>query len=170
MSSCCFKAKFCIYALLIGHLLINIIFLFLLLISSYNFSILTLYQKIYLVISIIIWIILSLYSVIKLFAIILGKFSIIFSPKRLWKLIHIPAYIIIGIAAIYDLVKIPETSGTPGVFIYYLLALIIYAIFIISAQLDLKGIQSQIDLSENKMKFISLKEEHENSDNSKKIN
>ena len=121
-------------------------------------------------ISIIIWIILSLYSIIKLFAIILGKFSIIFSPKRLWKLIHIPAYIIIGIAAIYDLVKIPETSGTPGVFIYYLLALIIYAIFIISAQLDLKGIQSQIDLSENKMKFISLKEENENSNNSKKIN
>ena len=68
------------------------------------------------------------------------------------------------------MVKIPETSGTPGVFIYYLLALIIYAIFIISAQLDLKGIQSQIDLSENKMKFISLKEENENSNNSKKIN
>ena len=170
MSSCCFKAKFCIYALLISHLLINIIFLFLLLISSYNFSILTLYQKIYLVISIIIWIILSLYSIIKLFAIILGKFSIIFSPKRLWKLIHIPAYIIIGIAAIYDLVKIPETSRTPGLFIYYVLALIIYTIFIISAQLDLKGIQSQIDLSENKMKFISLKEENENSNNSKKIN
>ena len=33
-----------------------------------------------------------------------------------------------------------------------------------------KGIQSQIDLSENKMKFISLKEENENSNNSKKIN
>ena len=169
MSQCCFKTKFTIYGLLIGHILINLFFLFLLLISSYDFSILTFYQQIYLVLSIITWIVLSLYSIIKLFAIILGKFSTYLLPKKIWQFTHIPAYIIIGIASTYDFYKVPATSGISGFFLYYFFAIIIYIIFIVSSLLDLKGIQSQIELSQNKKKFISLQGENENN-NSKKIN
>ena len=160
MCLCCSKSKFSIYLCIIFHTLINIFFLVILLISTYNISILKWYQIIYFIISIINWIILIFYSIMKLLLIIFGKFSQDYHPKKIWLFIHIPAIIIIGIALIYDLFKVPSTSGIGGLIMYYFIMFCCCCLFfIISSIKDYKGIQSQIDLAQNKLKIIPLQEE-----------
>ena len=65
-----------------------------------------------------------------------GKLSEEYSPKKIWKFIHLSGFIIIGIALIYDLFKVSATSGVGGLVIYYLIFLIICTIFVIFAILD----------------------------------
>ena len=91
--------------------------------------------------------------------IIFGKFSQDYHPKKIWLFIHIPAIIIIGIALIYDLFKVPSTSGIGGLIMYYFIMFCCCLFFIISSIKDYKGIQSQIDLAQNKLKIIPLQEE-----------
>ena len=169
MCLCCNKSKPSIYFLLIGHILLNIIILIVLLISTYDLAILNWYQKAYLIITIIVWIILIIYSTLKLFLIIFGKFTQDLYPKKVWLFIHVPAFSIVGFALIYDLYKVPATSGIPGLLIYYFLMVIICALFIISSLNDYFRIQSQIDLSQNKVHIVPLEEENDYNI-SKKIN
>ena len=168
MCFCCSKSKFCIYFSIIGHILINIFFLVILLLSTYNISILKWYQCTYLIISIIIWILLIIYSIAKLFLIIFGKFSENYYPKKIWFFIHIPSMIIIGIASIYDLFKVTSTSGIVGLIMYYFIMSLFFVLFIASSIRDYFGIQSQIDLAQKKLK-IPLQEEND-TNISKKIN
>ena len=126
------------------------------------------YQYIYLILSIINWILLIIYSIAKLFLIIFGKFSQNFSPKKIWLFIHVPALIIIGIALIYDLFKVTFTSGIVGLIMYYFIISLFFILFITSSFIDFHGIQNQIDLSQNKLQ-IPLKEESD-ANISKKIN
>ena len=168
MCLCCSKSKFCIYFSIVGHMLINIFFLVILLLSTYNISILNWYQYIYFVLSIINWIILIIYSIAKLFLITFGKFSQNYYPKKIWLFTHIPALIIIGIALIYDLYKVTSTSGIVGLIMYYFIISLFCILFITSSLTDLYGIQNQIDLSQNKLQ-IPLKEESD-ANISKKIN
>ena len=95
----------------------------------------------------------------KLLLIIFGKFSQDYHPKKIWQFIHIPAIIIIGIALIYDLFKVPSTSGIGGLIMYYFIIFFCCLLFIISSIKDYIGIQSQIDLAQNKLKIIPLQEE-----------
>ena len=169
MPLCFYKSKCCIYSLLIGHILINGSFLAVLLLSCYDIKILKPYQKIYLIISIITWIIIIISSIMKLFLIIFGKFSQAFYPKTIWLLTNIPAFLIIGIALIYDFFKVTSSSGIPGLFMYYFFTVIILTLIIISSIKDFCGIQSQIDISQHKVNIVSLQEENDIT-NSKKIN
>ena len=105
----------------------------------------------------------------KLFLIIFGKFSQAFYPKKIWLLTNIPAFLIIGISLIYDFFKVASTSGIPGLFMYYFFTVIVLTLIIISSIKDFCGIQSQIDISQNKVNIVSLQEENDIT-NSKKIN
>ena len=173
MTCCCYRAKCCIYSLLIVYSLINLFILIILLLSCYDISILNFIQKVYLILTVINWILLLCYCFYKLYLIYFGKLSEEYSPKKIWKIVHLPGFIIIGIALIYDLYKVPATSGVAGLVIYYLIFLIICAIFVIFSILDYCGIKSQIEMSLNKSERFPLNEEHELRDvsrNEKKIN
>ena len=138
-------------------------------ISTYDLAILNWYQKAYLIITIIVWIILIIYSTLKIFLIIFGKFTQALYPKKVWLFIHVPAFSVVGFALIYDLYKVPTTSGIPGLLIYYFLMVTICALFIFSSLNDYFKIQSQIDLSQNKVHIVPLEEENDYNI-SKKIN
>ena len=173
MTCCCYKSKCCIYSLLIFYALINLFILIILLLSCYDISILSFFQKVYLILAVINWIVLLFYCFYKLYLLYFGKLSEEYSPKKIWKLIHLPGFVIIGIALIYDLFIVPDKSGVVGLVIYYLIFLIICAIFIVFAILDFFGIKSQIEMSLNKSQRFPLNEEHEMKDISrdeKKIN
>ncbi len=167
MTCCCYKSKCCIYSLLIFYALINLFILIILLLSCYDISILNFIQKVYLILAVINWILLPFYCFYKFYLIYFGKLSEEYSPKKIWKLIHLPGFIIIGIALIYDLFKVSATSGVAGLVIYYLIFLIVCAIFVIFAILDYCGIKSQIEISLNKSERFPLNEEHEMKDMSK---
>ena len=163
MTCCCYRAKCCIYSLLIIYSLINLFILIILLLSCYDISILNFIQKVYLILTVINWILLLCYCFYKLYLIYFGKLSEEYSPKKIWKIVHLPGFIIIGIALIYDLFKVPATSGVAGLVIYYLIFLIV----------DYCGIKSQIEMSLNKSERFPLNEEHELRDvsrNERKIN
>ena len=173
MTCCCFKSKCCIYSLLIEYILINISILIVLLLSCYDISILNFFQATYLILSILNWIILSIYSICKIIYIFLGKFSQEYSPKKLWKLIHLPGFIIVGIALIYDLFEVPSKSGVIGLLMYYLFFFLVCMIFIILSFLDYCAIDKQLELSQNKSERFPLNEELEMGNvnsNDKKIN
>ena len=173
MACCCYRSKCSIYSLLISYALINIFILAILLLSCYDISILNFIQKVYLILSVINWIILPFYCFYKFYLIYYGKLSEEYSPKKIWKLIHLPGFIIIGIALIYDIFMVPAESGIVGLVFYYLIFLLVCAIFIIFAILDYCGIKSQIEMSLNKSERFPLNEEHELKDvskNEKKIN
>ena len=167
MACCCYRSKCCIYSLLIFYALINLFILIILLLSCYDISILNFIQKVYLILAVINWILLPFYCFYKFYLIYFGKLSEEYSPKKIWKLIHLPGFIIIGIALIYDLFKVSATSGVAGLVIYYLIFLIVCANFIIFAILDYCGIKSQIEMSLNKSERFPLNEEHEMRDISK---
>ena len=153
------KSKCGIYMTLIGNIIINIQFLAILILISYNISILNFFQKIFLILSIINWIILLFYFIYKLFLIIFGKFSEKNSQKKLWKIINIPGFVIIGISLIYDLFIVPTTSGLSGFLIYYICFVIICSIFVILSIYDFFGIEKQIEISQNKFEKISSNKE-----------
>ena len=167
MTCCCYRSKCCIYSLLIFYALINIFILIILLLSCYDISILNFFQKVYLILAVINWILLPFYCFYKFYLIYFGKLSEEYSPKKIWKLVHLPGFIIIGISLLYDLFKVPATSGVAGLVIYYLIFLIVCAIFVIFAILDYCGINAQIEMSLNKSERFPLNEEHELRDVSK---
>ena len=157
---CCdVESKCGIYMTLIGNIIINIQFLAILILTSYNISILNLFQKIFLILSIINWIILPFYFIYKFFLIILGKFSDKYSPKKIWKIINIPGFIIIGISLIYDLFIVPTTSGFSGFILYYICFVIICSIFVILSIYDFFGIEKQIEISQDKFVKLSANKE-----------
>ena len=157
---CCdLKSKCGIYMTLIGNIIINIQFLAILILTSYNISILNIFQKIFLILSIINWIILPIYYIYKFFLVILGKFSEKYSPKKFWKIINIPGFVIIGISLIYDLFIVPTTSGFSGFLMYYIFFVIKCTIFIILSIYDFFGIEKQIEISQNKLKKLSANKE-----------
>ena len=157
---CCdLKSKYGIYMTLIGNIIINLQFLAILIITSYNISILNFFQKIFLILSIINWIILPIFFIYKFLLIILGKFSEKYSPKKTWKIINIPGFVIIGISLIYDLFIVPTTSGISGFILYYICFVIICSIFIILSIYDFFGIEKQIEISQNKFEKLSANKE-----------
>ena len=142
------------------HLLLYILFL----ISHYNITILNVLQQMYLIASIIIWLILIIYYIYKLIFIFLGKYSDEYYQKKIWKFVHFPPYIIIAIALIYDLVRVPFKSGSVGWLLYYILFFIICVFFVILCNFDFFGIRKQVELSNSKKKTYPLKEEKEMKD------
>ena len=115
----------------------------------------------YLIASIIIWIILIIYYIYKLIFIFLGKFSDEYYQKKIWKFIHFPPYIIIAIALIYDLVRVPFKSGSVGWLLYYILFFIICVIFVILCNFDFFGIGKQVELSKSKKRTSKRRERNE---------
>ena len=152
---CCdVESKCGIYMTVIGNIIINIYFLAILILSSYNISILNFYQKVFLILSIINWIFLSIFYIYKFFLIILGKFTENNSLKTLWKIINIPGFIIVGISLIYDLFIVPTTSGFSGFVLYYIFFAIMCSIFVILSIYDYFGIEKQIEISQNKFEKL----------------
>ena len=160
----CLNSNCCIYASLIGNILINILFLTILIIICYNITILNVLQQMYLIASIIIWLILIIYYFYKLIYIFLGKYSDEYYQKKIWKFVHFPPYIIIAIALIYDLVRVPFKSGSVGWLFYYILFFIICVFFVILCNFDFFGIRKQVELSNSKNRRYPLKEEKEMKD------
>ena len=157
---CCDDESKCgIYMTLIGNIIINIYFLAILILSSYNISILNFYQKVFLILSIINWIFLPIFYIYKFFLIILGKFTENNSLKTLWKIINIPGFIIVGISLIYDLFIVPTTSGFSGFVLYYIFFAIMCSIFVILSIYDYFGIEKQIEISQNKFGKLSSNKE-----------
>ena len=157
---CCdVESKCGIYMTLIGNIIINIYFLAILILSSYNISLLNYYQKVFLILSIINWIFLPIFYIYKFFLIILGKFTENNSLKTVWKIINIPGFIIIGISLIYDLFIVPTTSGFSGFVIYYIFFAIMCSIFVILSIYDYSGIEKQIEISQNKFEKLSANKE-----------
>lgn len=160
----CLNSNCCIYTSLIGNILINILVLAILIIICYNITILNVLQQMYLIASIIIWLILIIYYIYKLIFIFLGKYSDEYYQKKIWKFVHFPPYIIIAIALIYDLVRVPFKSGSVGWLLYYILFFIICVFFVILCNFDFFGIRKQVELSNSKKKTYPLKEEKEMKD------
>ena len=157
---CCDDESKCgIYMTLIGNIIINIYFLAILVLSSYNISILNFYQKVFLILSIINWIFLPLFYIYKFFLIILGKYTENNSLKTLWKIINIPGFIIIVISLLYDLFIVPTASGFSGFVIYYIFFAVICSIFAILSIYDYLGIEKQIEISQNKFEKLSANKE-----------
>ena len=157
----CISSKCFVYSILILNIIKNILVLSVLLIACYDISILNPFQIIYFILSIISLFILTFYSIYKFILIILGKHLTEESFKKLWRVINLPVFLFIGIALIYDILIVPSKSGTPWVFIYYLLFLVICIIFIAFCYLDYCNIQKQIEISKSKLSNIFIDEELE---------
>ena len=160
----CLNSHCCIYSILLINILINIFILSILFIICYNIPTLKSYQIIYLIVALISWIILIFYYFYKLFLIILGKLSEEYQQKKLWKFVHFPPYIIIGIALIYDLIVVPYKSGSGEWLLYYILFFIISTAIIISGNIDFFGIRNQVVLSKSKSYKYPLNEESKSKD------
>ena len=100
---------------LIIKFLFNLIILIILLISSRNIKLLKSYQKLYLVLTIIIWFLIVIKYLLKFSALIIVnikkkkfefKEKIKIALKLAWAVINIPAYIIMIIAFVYDCCEI----------------------------------------------------------------
>ena len=159
MRCCNLNSVCCVYTSLIGNTLINIFILVILLLSCYNILILNIIQKIYLIISILYWMVLLFYSFFKLFSVLLGKFSEQILQKRKWFYVHIPGYLILAIALIYDLIKMIIQSGIGGLLFYYTGFFFFCCIFVILTISDYYGIQGQLELSRKKNYRFPLHEE-----------
>lgn len=100
---------------LIIKFLFNLIILIILLISSRNIKLLKSYQKLYLVLTIIIWFLIAIKYLLKFSALIIVnikkkkfefKEKIKIALKLAWAVTNIPAYIIMIIAFVYDCCEI----------------------------------------------------------------
>ena len=170
MKKNCSNSVCCVYSNLIGNILINMIILVILMLSCYNFLILSIFQKAYLVFAIINWMMLFFYSFFKFFLIIFGKFTAQNEPKKIWLYVHLPSYFIIVIALLYDAIVVSITSGIGGIFIYYMILLFASGTFIIITLLDYCGIKAQLEISRKKTNRYILQEEKVNKDTDKSIN
>ena len=166
----CINSKYCIYSILITNILINILFLSVLILICYNINILNLLQIIYLFFAIFSWASLTFYSFYKLFLIIFGKYSEEYYQKKMWKIFHFPPYIIILIALIYDLIKVPYKSGSSGWLFYFIFFFILCFLFILVGNLDFFVIRNQIQYSKSKSKLYPLKEENDAKNMNKSTN
>ena len=161
MRCCNLNSVCCVYTSLIWNILINMIILVILMLSSYNFLILNIIQKIYFILSILYWMFLLFYSFFKFFSVLLGKFSQQSSPKKKWFYVHIPGYLILAIALIYDLIKMIIQSGLEGLLFYYTGFFFFCGIFFIITISDYYGIQGQLEVSRKKKYRYPLNEENE---------
>ena len=160
----CVKSKYCIYTLLIVNILMNILFLSVFILICYNITIMNLLQIIYLISAIMSWSGLTFYYFYKVFLIIFGKYSEENYQKKIWKIIHLPPYIIIIIALFYDLIKVPSKSGSIGWLFYFLIVFILCFLFIMIGNFDYFAIRNQIEYSKSKSRQYPFKEEQDRKD------
>ena len=154
----------------------NISILTVLLLSCYNITILNFIQIIFLILSILIWIFLLFYFIYKFLLIVLGKLSDEDKFRKFWRIANFPAFSIIGISILYDLIK-SNKNGMVWLISYFLNFMFLCIIFIILTLFDYFGIKKQIEMSLKKSKAILLKDiqdpsfssENDTQDN-KKIN
>ena len=156
MNCCCIKSKYCIYSVIFLNILMNLLILTILFLICYNISILNFFQILYLILSILIWILLLLYSFYKLFLIILGKTLEENILKKLWKIVNFPAFSIIGISLIYDLIRVSSKNGLVWFLFYFLSFFFISIIFTFLTIFDYFEIKNQVEISNKKSKAIPL--------------
>ena len=165
--NCCSKimnSKCWIYTNFILTILMNIFILVILLLITYDIILLNFLQASYLIVSILVWISLLLYSFYKFFMIILGRALDQTFLRKIWKIVNYPAYIIILIGVIYDLIAVTPKMGVEWLLLYFLPFLFICIIFTIISILDLLGIKQQVEMVKNKAKKQTLYEEEEMKD------
>ena len=139
----------------------NIFILVILLLITYDIILLNFLQASYLIVSILVWISLLLYSFYKFFMIILGRNLEHKFLKKIWKIVNYPAYIIFFIAVIYDLIVITPKMGAEWLLLYFLSFLLICILFTIISIFDFFGIKQQVEIINNKIKKAELFEEQE---------
>ena len=172
----CVKSKCCIYSIILLNILMNLLILTILFLICYNISILNFFQIIYLILSIIIWILLLLYSFYKFFLIILGKTLEENNLKKLWKTVNFPAFGIIGISLIYDLIKVSFKNGLVWFLFYFLTFFFFSIIFTFLTVFDYFEIKNQVEITNKKSKAIPLNDledsafKQETNDNNKDNN
>ena len=157
----CMRVKCCIYTNLVLNILMNIYILSILLLITYDISILNFIQALYLILSILLAIALLLYCFYKFFMIILGRYLELNSLQKLWKMVYYPSYILIGIGALYDLIIVTPKLGAAWLILYFFSFLFICFIFIALSIFDYFGIKNQIEIAKNKRKKNPLYEEQE---------
>lgn len=122
---------------LIIKFLFNLIILIILLISSRNIKLLKSYQKLYLVLTIIIWFLIVIKYLLKFSALIIVnikkkkfefKEKIKIALKLAWAVTNIPAYIIMIIAFVYDCCEI--IRGNVADITYEIIFSSIYILFV----------------------------------------
>ena len=141
----------------------NIFILVILLLITYDIIILNFIQIIYLILSILVWICLLLYSFYKFYMIILRRALDHKFLRKIWTIVNYPAYIIILIAIIYDLIAVTPKMGAEWLLFYFLLFLFICIAFIVISIFDFLGIKQQVEMA-NKIKNHQLYEEQEMKD------
>ena len=161
MTCCgCVKSKSCIYSIILLNILMNLFILTILFLICYNISILNFFQILYLILSIIIWILLLLYSFYKFFLIILGKTLEENKLKKLWKTVNFPAFGIIVMSLIYDLLKVSSKNGLLSKivwFLFYFLTFFFFSlIFTFLTVFDYFEIKNQVEIINKKSKAIPL--------------
>ena len=156
-----FSDKLKLYFKLGFNFILNFFILLILFVGIYDISILNSLQSIYLILAVIDWICITTYYFIKLISIPLDNLPSIKYCSKFWNIFHIPAFILIFIGVIYDLFKVFSSSGLSGIFMYYLLFIIICGLFICFSLNDFKNIEKQYQLSKDGNISYQLNKLHE---------
>ena len=148
----------------------NLLILTILFLICYNISILNFFQILYLFLSILIWIFLLFYSLYKFFLVVLGKAQEENKLKKLWKTVNFPAFLIIGISLLYDLIRVSSKNGFVWLLFYFLSFFFISIIFIFLTIFDYFEIKNQVEISNKKTKAFPLNDLEDNENNNKDNN
>ena len=145
---CCENCS--VYFLLSLNILGSFLIMLILFFGLYDISTLKIYQILYLIFSLIIWIIQFGVYVAKLVLIIIGKLPNDYL-HIIWICVNAPAALFLLIGFIYDIIKLFD--GSLGLFLYAFIYWLFFAGFIIFSLLDYRHLQLQGILS-NKAKNI----------------
>ena len=141
-----------LYIILLINLIGNILLTAILIITSGNIKLLNRYQKAYLIISIILWIIICIYYILKLLALIyiqirkkfFRKHRLEQKIKLVWGIINGISYILMLIGFIYDIILL--LKGQIASVAYLIIYFIICFIYFIFSIIDFFFIESIVNL------------------------
>ena len=141
MSEITDSEKYSVYLVLITNIIISLIITSLLLFGLYDISILKLYQKIYLILSLLIWVCLSITYITKLIMVLYSNL-IYKNLIVIWFSINFPALISLIIAFIYDMTQLFKRNVP-------LLLWVLYAVIIYFTLNDYYHIKLQVKATGN---------------------
>ena len=144
MSEITDSEKYSVYINLIINIIISSIITSLLFFGLYDISLLILYQKIYLILSLLLWTCVLIIYINKLIMLLFGSL-IYHNLIVIWFSINVPALLSLCIAFIYDIMQLFKRRVP-------LFLLLFYAIVIYFAIKDYYNISLQVKITDNKKK------------------
>ena len=146
------------------NLIVNLIIFIIICISARNIKLLKPYQALYLVLSIIIWLIINLYCILKMVLLIVFRFrrklysilnldKFIFIAKLSWLIIFGSAFLFMIIGFIYDIAMI--INGKNATIINPFTYFIVCFFYVIISYFDYNFCEKSLNLIFRQMPFIS---------------